>query len=1094
MFIESPGDFLFFLVVMILNLISLLMSLRLVTNETNAYQRYTFALGGIVFAWSLMFAGVLFIRITEQDAGTILPPLERAVTTASILLFAWAFLTADHARWRRQSNTLVLLLLLVIAVAYAVTGVFWIDFAGQVDFNFSVAGLSWIYALIALPIFGILFTTMLFRDVVDAPLKIVYFLLVVLGGVGTIVVMQEGIFGNDLGIYRLAFTLAQILVPILVYRVVVNQYEYQLEEQSIRGSTPIPPPPRPAPRPEPPAPKISQSDTINAQLLKAMGMILETGQPDDIPAHIVSTLLDILRADVGALIKLNNYDFGDISVAQDRMMGKKIASKSLSLDRQPTLVNAIERRAQRGLYPDRNTAELDDLYERMYIEQRGPAYLQPLTHNSEVFAVILVAMPYTKRELKAEQVELLKGLGVIAGSLLAVSYAAKEATQYAEDRTIQAIAEGIAPSALQEYDVLEARKNIYEDLANARLQISQLTEQVSQLNLDLTQERERLLSLLGNTPEDLSISQRIQAITEEQLQLRDERDDLTRRYSEAQAAMNSATDVYDDAGMKNLVETLRREVEILEAEKIRLQQGLEAMQVQDGSTVPNDMQRLINRMIEEKNALEQDRDQLTQKLSRVRSQLQSLNIEDDMTGMSQLIATLGDERKSLRQQNELLQHERDTLLRERQSVKSKIDAEKARDQQLDDLRTQMEKLATDREIALRQRNKAIQNLNNVKEHRARLVAEVGGYEIELNEVREEQEKLRAQVQELADARNQLVNERDRLIAENTTTTAELEQALSQGGGDGTQIKSSNDEAVTILQAQIDKISEQRDALDRQLRQAQLRVTDLETQLEVQQVATMAANGSADLRYEPNKPELLVGLVQELRTPLTTISGFVDLLLSEAAGMLGERQRRFLNSVGANISRLESMVNSLIHVTRLDTGKYELDPYPVDIVQLVEEAITNASVQFRQKGLAVTLDIDEGIPPIPADEEALREVIGQLLSNAYLISPPDGDIHVTVVRRAVQYDNDLSSRPSVYIDIEDSGGGINSQDINRVFEANYRADSPLIQGLGDTGVGMSIAKALVEAHDGKLWVQTKEGIGSIFSVAIPLDLELIEKED
>src|SRR5215510_91321 len=120
---------------MVLNLVSLLMSLRLRTDELVAPRRYTLALLGAVFVWSLMFVGALFIRSTGQSAEAILPPLERAVSAASILLMAWAFLAADHLRPRNISNVLLLLLLLAVTIAYTLTGIFWVDLATSTDFN-----------------------------------------------------------------------------------------------------------------------------------------------------------------------------------------------------------------------------------------------------------------------------------------------------------------------------------------------------------------------------------------------------------------------------------------------------------------------------------------------------------------------------------------------------------------------------------------------------------------------------------------------------------------------------------------------------------------------------------------------------------------------------------------------------------------------------------------------------------------------------------------------------------------------------------------------------------------------------------------------
>jgi signal transduction histidine kinase len=1099
MFVQSPGDFLYFLVVMVLSLISLLMASRLRPDELASPRRYTLALVGAVFVWSLMFVGAIFIRVTGQSAEAILPPLERAVSAASILLMAWAFLSADHLRARNRSNLIVLIALLLVTVAYTLTGVFWVDLAGKIGFNMTPSGMAWTFVLAALPLIALLMTFWLFGSVLDAPLKLVYFLLVALGGgLSLYQTTAFGLIGDYLGLFRLCFTLAQVLVPLIVYRRVVDGYEHALENRLAKIDTgPMPPatktrvnpPQAEAPRPAP--------DMMNANLIRAMGEMLATGNPTDIPSRVVNTILDMLKADVGAMLRLQDANYADISQAYDRLMGRKLAGMSLNLAHQPTLVNAIERRTQRALYPDRNVEELDDLYTRLDIEQHGAVYFQPVTHQQEVFAVIMVAMPYTKRELRPEEIELLKGLGVIAGSLLTVSYRAQEAASLAEDRIIQAMVEGISPSDMKESESLQARQGMHENLKGAREQITDLNKQVMELQIQLDDERTRLTSLLGGSQEGLSISQRIAAVNEEQEKLRQERDQLAKRLQAQNAAMVGAVASDNEAVINNLTEALRQEKTILEAEKIRLQAQLDELRAQDRSIVPADMQRLLNKMMQEKSLLESERNQLKDHLDNLEFQLKEMGIESGAADLSDLISELYEERAALKEQNALLQSEREMLLNEREKFSDKLTQEKSRDTQIASLQEELENLASDRETALKQRDKLRkerdeieEKLNSVKEHRARLLAQVTGYELELNESRDEQMQLRNQIQELADARSQLLHSRDKLIAENHAITTEFDQVVSQMEGNPAKLKQVNDEGLGSLKDMVEDLSQQRDNLERELNQSKTALAELERQLEQAKTTSAKDNGS-NVTYQPNNPELMLGLVQELRTPMTSISGYIDLLLAESAGILGEMQRKFLQRVSANITRLDSMIDSLVNVTQLDTGSYRIEPRSINMVHLVEEAITNASIQFREKGLAVTLDLDDSMPSLAADEDSMKQVIGQLLTNAYLVSPPDSEIHVTVTRKPVRLIENEDARNCLYVAVQDSGGGITPEDVQRVFARKYKAENPLIQGLGDTGVGMSIAKALVEAHEGRLWVESKTGMGSTFAFAIPLDFTVEE---
>jgi signal transduction histidine kinase len=224
--------------------------------------------------------------------------------------------------------------------------------------------------------------------------------------------------------------------------------------------------------------------------------------------------------------------------------------------------------------------------------------------------------------------------------------------------------------------------------------------------------------------------------------------------------------------------------------------------------------------------------------------------------------------------------------------------------------------------------------------------------------------------------------------------------------------------------------------------------------------------------------------------MTSISGYIDLLLGESAGILGEMQRKFLQRVSANVTRLAAMLDDLVRITALDTGQFSLTPEPIDILAVIEDAITNASNQFREKGLTVHLELDDQMPMLRADRDAVNQIVGQLLTNAYLASPAESEIYIVARREDIRLSGSGSDglTASLFVSVEDRGGGIAAEDEPRVFARKYKAENPLILGLGDTGVGLSIAKALVETQGGRLWLETREGAGSIFKFALPLDVE------
>jgi len=234
-------------------------------------------------------------------------------------------------------------------------------------------------------------------------------------------------------------------------------------------------------------------------------------------------------------------------------------------------------------------------------------------------------------------------------------------------------------------------------------------------------------------------------------------------------------------------------------------------------------------------------------------------------------------------------------------------------------------------------------------------------------------------------------------------------------------------------------------------------------------------------------EMVASLINELRTPMTSITGYTDLLLGETVGILGEMQRQFLLRVQTNIERMGRLLNDLIRVTTIDTGQILLSPEPIDIVSVVEDVIMSLSVEFSERKLTVQLDMPPALPPVEADRDSLYQIVLNLLSNASQCSKSETEILVSA--RLEKHDDQVAGLPDyLLVSTTDTGGGISAEDQRRVFQRLYRADNPLINGLGETGVGLSIAKALVEANGGRIWVESEMGAGSTFSFILPLSPE------
>ncbi|MGD1996167.1 MAG: ATP-binding protein [Anaerolineae bacterium] len=234
--------------------------------------------------------------------------------------------------------------------------------------------------------------------------------------------------------------------------------------------------------------------------------------------------------------------------------------------------------------------------------------------------------------------------------------------------------------------------------------------------------------------------------------------------------------------------------------------------------------------------------------------------------------------------------------------------------------------------------------------------------------------------------------------------------------------------------------------------------------------------------EDGQAEVVASLAHELRTPMTSIVGYTDLLLGESVGILGEMQRKFLQRVKANVERMGSLLNDIVEITAIDAGRIELTPEPMDLVTVIEEAIMGLSAQFRERDLTVQLDMALELPPVRADRDGLYQIMLHLLSNACQCSRPETDV---VIAGHLEEAKEAQLQPYVRVSVTDTGGGIAPEDQPRVFQRLYRANNPLIAGLGETGVGLAIAKTLVEAHGGRIWVESEMGTGSAFSFILPV---------
>lgn len=311
-----------------------------------------------------------------------------------------------------------------------------------------------------------------------------------------------------------------------------------------------------------------------------------------------------------------------------------------------------------------------------------------------------------------------------------------------------------------------------------------------------------------------------------------------------------------------------------------------------------------------------------------------------------------------------------------------------------------------------------------------------------------------------------------------------------------------EETIAILEAEIERLkttrdrppelptSEEMEGLKDELQVALEEVVEARTRIRLLERALDEGEEGPALRGA--ELEAIASITQELRQPMSSVLGYTDLLLGESVGLLGAMQRKFLERVKDAVDRMGRLLNNLVQVTTLEVGGLELVPAPVDLVKCVEGAVEEIGADLRQRQLALRVDFPDEVPAVMGDEEAVSQILLHLLKNAISATPEASEVTVSAwVERTGEED-------FLLLAVRDAGEGIRPEDLGRVFQRMRHPERHAIPGLGDTGIGLSLVKGLSEALNGRVWVESEVGVGSTFSVLLPLakgatDVAVVEGE-
>ncbi len=231
--------------------------------------------------------------------------------------------------------------------------------------------------------------------------------------------------------------------------------------------------------------------------------------------------------------------------------------------------------------------------------------------------------------------------------------------------------------------------------------------------------------------------------------------------------------------------------------------------------------------------------------------------------------------------------------------------------------------------------------------------------------------------------------------------------------------------------------------------------------------------------EEARQRLLADIAHELRTPLSVIEGTVDAMLD---GVF-EADASNLRSIKEETALLTRLVADLRDLSLAESGQLKLELEPVDVADLVRRMVSQTGVIARQKDITLGLDTAGQLPQVQADGKRIEQVVANLLSNALHHTPAGGSVTVSVAR-AGSVPAYQGGKDNLLVSIADTGEGIPSEHLPHIFERFYRVDDARSRKRGGAGLGLAIARQMVEIHGGRIWVESEAGEGSRFSFTLP----------
>jgi PAS domain S-box-containing protein len=228
-----------------------------------------------------------------------------------------------------------------------------------------------------------------------------------------------------------------------------------------------------------------------------------------------------------------------------------------------------------------------------------------------------------------------------------------------------------------------------------------------------------------------------------------------------------------------------------------------------------------------------------------------------------------------------------------------------------------------------------------------------------------------------------------------------------------------------------------------------------------------------------KSEFMSVASHELRTPITAIKGYADLLAKGTVGPVNEVQADFLDTIRTNVDRIALLVSDLSDMARIESGRLRLEIEPVRVEEIIADAIEQFRTQIEEKNQTLHVEVPQDLPVARADSERTVQVLSNLIGNAHKFTPAGGRIAVQAA-----YRNETAWEAAIVVCVADDGIGIRPEEHGKVFEKFYRSDDRKASDIPGSGLGLSIAARLVEMQGGEIWLESVFREGTTVGFTLP----------